>query len=87
MSKEYPNMHLIYGEARRNSRVAERYSNTFEAVHRRLRETGGFKPKGGTGRPRNARTSRVYNIESNKCYPPNSVELESRAAVANHRFR
>lgn len=66
--EEYADMHLIYGEARCNTREAERLyaerfpnrrhpsRNTFAAVHRRLRETGSFKPSGGTGHPRTART-------------------------------
>jgi hypothetical protein len=62
---EYADMHLVYGECLSNSheamrRYAERFPNrrhpnrkTFEAVARRLRETGSVLPKGNEiGRPR-----------------------------------
>lgn len=70
--EEYADIHLIYGEARGNARAAARlyrdkfpnrrhpHYSTFIEIHRRLRETGTFKPN-----KRNCGATRTVRNEVN----------------------
>lgn len=69
--EEQADMHMTYGAARGNGRAAQRlyaaqfpfrrhpHYSTFAAIHRRLRDSGRFRPtRSDVGRPRHTRTAR-----------------------------